>query len=70
MAVALWIKWRLSAEFWRSGDGFWMVGRVCGGLRKEIAVGWILDQKIWQVFVVDEAVCGEGEGWGSSGLGR
>ena len=23
------------------GDGFWMVGRVCGGLEREIAVEWI-----------------------------
>ena len=29
-----------------------------------------LEQKVWQVFVVVGSVCGEGEGWGSGGLGR
>ena len=27
------------------GDGFWMVGRVCGGLERKFAVGWIFWQK-------------------------
>ena len=47
-----------------------MLGRAGGGLEKEMAVDGFSGREMLQVFVVEDIGCGEGEGWGSSVLGR
>ena len=36
-SVAPQARWRLPTDSWMLGDGFWLVGRVYGGLEREIA---------------------------------
>ena len=55
---------------WMTGEGFWMLGMVGGGLEKKIDCMGISGQKLGYVFAVEDIGCGEGEGWGSGVLGR
>ena len=46
-------------DYWRLGDGVGRLRLVCGGLERELAIGWIFWQKMRQVFVVEDSGCGE-----------
>ena len=52
------------------GECFWKARLGRGLLERGMAVEWIFWQKKRQVFAVAGLVSGEGEGWGSGGLGR
>ena len=45
MYAALWAERKLPVDFWSFGDGVGMLRLVCGGLERELAVGWIFWQK-------------------------
>ena len=44
--VAPWVERRLPVDFWSFGDGVGGLRLVCGGLERELAVGWIFYQKV------------------------
>ena len=60
--VAPQAEWRRPVGSWVLGEASWGVEFGHGGLRMELAVGLIFGQKTGQLFVVEEAVCGEREG--------
>ena len=54
MFAALWIGWKLPADSWDLGEGFWMLRWVDKGLVRKFADGGIFGQKRLQVFEMDD----------------